>query len=399
MDNKNQSNTEINSLNSLNSLNNNPNTKRNKSIKNLHSFLNLNKLNNNYELPFINSKNKIKNSDKSINKFKKLSFNFISYDYKNRLKLLSQLTPLTQKIKKHYSSKEIKEFNKKIISPINYQRTMNSDISSKKTRNKNYSNIISRNLSYINDKSSSGIIDLSNGFLTKDDTKNNNTKNENKENKEKISLPNCQRFIDLRKDLEKILNPKRFRDKKYEIKKHFVHNCLFKSNTLNSDIIKNEDKNMKEIFPKFEYINYFGITHKLITRLTSNNKNNSEEKNNNKNKYIKLQIKLKSPDLLEYQNFDDCRNKKYIQKIEKKIKNKKKLEKEIIDENKEFIKNMSEQTKKSYKKIVENNKRFFDKYIYGVLVEKNMIDNKLNNLIEIDKKVYGDDFDNLKSNK
>ena len=100
MDNKNQSNTEINSLNSLNSLNNNPNTKRNKSIKNLHSFLNLNKLNNNYELPFINSKNKIKNSDKSINKFKKLSFNFISYDYKNRLKLLSQLTPLTQKIKK-----------------------------------------------------------------------------------------------------------------------------------------------------------------------------------------------------------------------------------------------------------------------------------------------------------
>ena len=60
---------------------------------------------------------------------------------------------------------------------------------------------------------------------------------------------------------------------------------------------------------------------------------------------------------------------------------------------------MSEQTKKSYKKIVENNKRFFDKYIYGVLVEKNMIDNKLNNLIEIDKKVYGDDFDNLKSNK
>ena len=66
MDNKNKSKTTINSLNSLNSITINPYLKKNKSIRNLHSFLNLNKLNSNYnyELPFINSKIKIKNNDK-----------------------------------------------------------------------------------------------------------------------------------------------------------------------------------------------------------------------------------------------------------------------------------------------------------------------------------------------
>ena len=394
MDNKNKSKTTINSLNSLNSITINPYLKKNKSIRNLHSFLNLNKLNSNYnyELPFINSKIKIKNNDKSLTKLKKLSFNFISYDYKNRLKLLSQLIPLKQKIRKNYSKQEINEFNKQVSSPKNRHRTMDTDISSKKSRNKKNSIILSRNFSDIYNKSSSGIIDLSSAFLTKEVTNNSNTKNENKE---KMGLPKSQRFIDLKKELEKILNPMRFKDKKYESKKHFVHNYFFKSTSLNNDIAKKEDKNVKDIFPKYEYVNYFGITQKLITRLTSDNKNNSEEKNNNNSKYIKLQIKLKSPDLLDYQNFDDYRNKKYIQKIEKNIKNKRKLDQEINDEHKEFIKNLKEQTKKNYIKIAEKNIRFFDKYINGALVEKNFIDNKLNKLIEIDKKAFGDYFDNF----
>ena len=386
MDNKNQQKTEINSSNTLNI---NPILKKNKSIKNLLSNLKLKKLNNNYELPFIHSKIKIDKHDKSKTKLNKLSLNFVSYDYKNRLKLLSQITPLTKKIKKYYSTKEIQEFNKKYSFPMNYHGTMDNNISSSSSRNRKSLNLITRNSSDINDKSNLGIIDLSNALTIKEDTKISYRKIENKE---KMSSQNCQRFINLKKGLEKILNPKRFKSKKYEGKKQLVHNYLFKTSLKNDDIMKNEDKNSDEIFPKFEYVNYFGTTQKLITRLTSNNKNNSKEKNYFNNNYLKLKLKLKSPDLIDYENFDDYRNKKYIEQIQKKIKNKKKLEQEIIDDNKEFFKNLKEQVKINYEKLVENNKRSFDKYIYGALVEKNIIDNKLDNLIEIDKKIYENDF-------
>ena len=388
MDNKNQQKTEINSSNTLNI---NPILKKNKSIKNLLSNLKLKKLNNNYELPFIHSKIKIDKHDKSKTKLNKLSLNFVSYDYKNKLKLLSQITPLTKKIKKYYSTKEIQEFNKKYSFPMNYHGTMDNNISSSSSRNRKSLNLITRNSSDINDKSNLGIIDLSNALTIKEDTKSSYRKIENKE---KMSSQNCQRFINLKKGLEKILNPKGFKSKKYEGKKQLVHNYLFKTSLKNDDIMKNEDKNSDEIFPKFEYVNYFGTTQKLITRLTSNNKNNSEEKNYFNNNYLKLKLKLKSPDLIDYDNFDDYRNKKYIEQIQKKIKNKKKLEQEIIDDNKEFFKNLKEQVKINYEKLVENNKRSFDKYIYGALVEKNIIDNKLDNLIEIDKKIYENDFVN-----
>ena len=388
MNNKNQQKTEINSSNTLNI---NPILKKNKSIKNFLSNLKLNKLNNNYELPFIHSKIKIDKHGKSRTKLNKLSLNFISNDYKNRLKLLSKLSPLTKKIKKYYSKKEIQEFNKKYSSPINYHGTMDNNISSSRNRNRKSLNLITRNSSDINDKSNLGIIDLSNALTMKEETKISYRKIENKE---KMSLPNSQRFINLKKGLEKILNPKHFKSKKYEFKKQLVHNYLFKTSSKNDDIMKNEDKNMNDIFPKFEYVNYFGTTQKLITRLTSNNKNNSEEKNNYNNNYLKLKLKLKSPDLIDYENFDDYRNKKYIEQIQKKIKNKKKLEQEIIDDNKEFFKNLKEKVKINYEKFVEINKRSFDKYIYGALVEKNIIDNKLDNLIEIDKKLYENDFIN-----
>ena len=388
MDNKNQQKTEINSSNTLNI---NPILKKNKSIKNLLSNLKLKKLNNNYELPFIHSKIKIDKHDKSKTKLNKLSLNFVSYDYKNRLKLLSQLKPLTKKIKKYYSTKEIQEFNKKYSFPMNYHGTMDNNISSSSSRNRKSLNLITRNSSDINDKSNLGIIDLSNALTMKEDTKISYRKIENKE---KMSSQNCQRFINLKKGLEKILNPKGFKSKKYEGKKQLVHNYLFKTSLKNDDIMKNDDKNSDEIFPKFEYVNYFGTTQKLITRLTSNNKNNSEEKNYFNNNYLKLKLKLKSPDLIDYDNFDDYRNRKYIEQIQEKIKNKKKLEQEIIDDNKEFFKNLKEQVKINYEKLVENNKRSFDKYIYGALVEKNIIDNKLDNLIEIDKKIYENDFVN-----
>ena len=167
MDNKNQQKTEINSSNTLNI---NPILKKNKSIKNLLSNLKLKKLNNNYELPFIHSKIKIDKHDKSKTKLNKLSLNFVSYDYKNRLKLLSQITPLTKKIKKYYSTKEIQEFNKKYSFPMNYHGTMDNNISSSRSRNRKSLNLITRNSSDINDKSNLGIIDLSNALTIKEDT-------------------------------------------------------------------------------------------------------------------------------------------------------------------------------------------------------------------------------------
>ena len=400
MDDNNQKNTEANCQNISNFT---PKILiKNQSIQNLVSNLKLKKLNMNYELPFIHSKIKVKDSTKSEKNIlkKKLSFNFISFDYQNKLRLLSQITPLNKKINKYYSIKEINDFNKKNPFPMNYHKTMDDNISITRSRNNKKSNFISRNVSDIYDKSSLGIVNLSSNFSVKEDTKNNN--NTKSENKEKMNLSKYQRFIDLKKDLNEILNPKYIKEKKYQLKKHYVHNCLFKSSSpLFQEKINKGYNNPNDKFPKFEYINYFGITHKLITGLTSNNKNNSEENelNNNKNKYLKLQLKLKSPDSFDYENIDDFRNKKYIEQIQKEIKIKKQIDKEIIEEKNERIKNFNEKARKGYRNILENNQKYFAKFINDVINKKNMIDNKLEHLIEIDKKINDNDFDNIKSNR
>ena len=76
---------------------------------------------------------------------------------------------------------------------------------------KKKSNFISRNVSDIYDKSNLGIVNLSSNFSVKEDTKNNN--NTKSENKEKMNLSKYQRFIDLKKDLNEILNPKYIKEK------------------------------------------------------------------------------------------------------------------------------------------------------------------------------------------
>ena len=115
--------------------------------------------------------------------------------------------------------------------------------------------------------------------------------------------------------------------------------------------------------------------------------------------YLKLQLKLKSPDSFDYENIDDLRNKKYIEQIQKEIKIKKQIDKEIIEEKNERIKNFNEKARKGYRNILENNQKYFAKFINDVINKKNMIDNKLEHLIEIDKKISDNDFDNIKSNR
>ena len=115
--------------------------------------------------------------------------------------------------------------------------------------------------------------------------------------------------------------------------------------------------------------------------------------------YLKLQLKLKSPDSFDYENIDDFRNKKYIEQIQKEIKIKKQIDKEIIEEKNERIKYFNEKARKVYRNILENNQKYFAKFINDVINKKNMIDNKLEHLIEIDKKINDNDFDNIKSNR
>ena len=170
MNDNNQKNTEANCQNISNFT---PKIlKKNQSIQNLVSNLKLKKLNMNYELPFIHSKIKVKNSTKSEKNIlkKKLSFNFISFDYQNKLRLLSQITPLNKKINKYYSIKEINDFNKKNPFPMNYHKTMDDNIYITRSRNKKKSNFISRNVSDIYDKSNLGIVNLSSNFSVKEDT-------------------------------------------------------------------------------------------------------------------------------------------------------------------------------------------------------------------------------------
>ena len=112
-----------------------------------------------------------------------------------------------------------------------------------------------------------------------------------------------------------------------------------------------------------------------------------------------MQLKLKSPDSFDYENIDDFRNKKYIEQIQKEIKIKKQIDKEIIEEKNERIKNFNEKARKGYRNILENNQKYFAKFINDVINKKNMIDNKLEHLIEIDKKINDNDFDNIKSNR
>ena len=85
-----------------------------------------------------------------------------------------------------------------------------------------------------------------------------------------MNLSKYQRFIDLKKDLNEILNPKYIKEKKYQLKKHYVHNCLFKSSSpLFQEKINKGYNNPNDKFPKFEYINYIASPMIVVIALIS----------------------------------------------------------------------------------------------------------------------------------
>ena len=395
MENKSQSNIVNNNPKEFNILN----IKRSNSISNINSKPKLNKIDYKNESPLIQSKN---NSDINNNKnsrkkifFKKLLFNPISSDYRNKLKLLSQVTPISKSINQFYSKKEIFEFTKKNF----FQDIIDNNSNSVKHRNKKHLEPILKNLSDINitgKRSNLNIIELSNNYKSQNVI---NEKNITKENQEKLNTNTSQHLIDYKKGLKNILNPKNHKLKKYQTKPHYIHNFLFKT-PKGQGIIKNKEKNNEnEIYPKFEYISYFGITHKLITKLTSP-KYNSEVKSCSDldKKYLKYKIQLETPELFDYANPNDFRNKKYLEKIQKEIKIRKSFEQELNKKNEE-LNNIREKSKKSFSKVYDSKFRSFAKKIEDAFVKRKIINTKLANLIDIDKKIYEKDFDSMKSNK
>ena len=386
-----------------NLVNNNPkeynilNIKRSNSLSNTKSKPELKIVDYNNELPLIQSKmnSDINNNEKSTKKvfFKKLLFNPISSDYRNKLKLLSQVTPISKNINKFYSKKEIFEFTKKHF----FQDIIDNNNTTVKNRNKKNLKPILKNLSDINiteKRRNLNIVELSNNYKSQNVT---NEKIQTKENQEKININTSHHLIDYKKSIKKILNPKNHKLKKFQTKPQYIHNFLYKTPQI---IMKNKEKdNENEIYPKFEYISYFGITHKLITKLTSP-KHNSELKSSSDidKKYLKYKIQLETPEVFDYSNPNDYRNKKYLEKIQKEKKIKKSFEQELIEKNEE-LNNVREQSKKSFSKIYDIKFRNLARQVENAFAKQKIINTKLTNLVDIDRKIYEKDFDSMKLNK
>ena len=167
--------------------------------------------------------------------------------------------------------------------------------------------------------------------------------------------------------------------------------------------MKNEEKNKEnEIHPKYEYISYFGTTQKLVTRLTSpkyiSEVKTSSKKNDFQNNYLKYKIQLETPEVFDYRNLNDFRNKKYLEKIQKEKKMEKSLEQELKEKN-ERMNDFKEKSKESFSKIFESNIRNFEKKVENALKKRNIIDNKLTNLFDVSRKIYEKAFETIKMDK
>ena len=314
-----------------------------KSLTKKNSSPELNKIEYCNEFPFIKSKKSFEIKQKSNKKpiLKNILFNPLSYIYQKRLKLLSQITPISNNLNK---------------------------------------------LPFLN------IIDLTNNYDTKEDDIN---KIQKSEKKSKIIFNNNHHILNkFQKNLLEKYNPLNYKTRKYQINPKFVHDFLYNKK-------QNEINDTNEINSKYEYeyINYFGITHKLITKLTSSNINSEEKitytnnKNNCENNYVKIKIKS---NLIDYENNDDLRNKKYIEQIQKKINIEKAMNKINQEIKKDEINILNEQRKKRFKKIMERKNNNFIKLVKDAFNDQNKINKKLSDLVEIDKKTYENDFNSMK---
>ena len=351
---------------------------KNNSLPDIKSKYELNNLDFYEELPAIFSKN-MTNKETTIKKpkqilyLKKLEFNPISYTYLNNLKLFSNVTSISRNIKKHYSMREINEFTKRKFFPISSQTIQ---IRKRKTPN-NFSKIIQDN----NKTPSLSIIDLSNNNFAKTNIKeDNNNRITNSGNKSKIEFGCNSRIINYKKNILKLF--KDYENKKgklYQNKARFVHDFLFKKNNdskinMNNSVNhtpqnegKSEEKVSYEVNPKYEYVDYTGITNKIITKLTSIVKYNNT-------------VRSDSSFQNNFLNF----------KVQSKIINSKEIENKM--KTRQEIKKLFSLSRKGYNMIFEKKNNKFNKLVKQAFNEKNRINKKLDNLITMGKKYYEQNF-------
>ena len=349
---------------------------------------------------------------------KKLVFNPISEEYKKKIKN-SLLTPIPRgSLTKNQSTinldvkQRLPPLNLKVNRPLfSKNKNENSMFKNKSQNLENFStNILSDNKRKYNKNSIKSkylnikIID----FLTKYKTR----KHEEKKIKNIYNnIYNDKRIQEFKKSILDLYNKINESQRKYLNNANFIHRFLFDTDrnnypyhesfsapNKNSSEIISYDYNIKEINPKFEYIDYFGKESKVVTRLTSNVSEINPEGNKNEGiKNIKLNRQLKAPKLIALKDSEDFRNKNYIKILEKKKKKEKIEEAKRIKQNKKMD-NVIEISKKGFELLQNDKKKSFSGLIKHTIKEHKSVIKQLNDMIEIDKEHYEKNFDEININ-
>ena len=174
----------------------------------------------------------------------------------------------------------------------------------------------------------------------------------------------------------------------------------FEKNTHEDTLINKNINNHREIEPKFEYIDYFGSSNKLITKLTTNYKNNDNNnsekpyiynindnyKNNELNYNFELYQNLRKLKLIALKDTYEYKNRKNIKKLQNKKSNEKILEEEKLRQNGKT--NIIELSKKGFDKLRNDRIRNFSHLINNTIKKHNVVTKKLNEIIELNKQNY-----------
>lgn len=378
------------------------------------------------ELPLIEQRNKNKNKIKKHCSFKKIVFNPISSKFQKKLKesVLSPISPLSKN--KNYSSIEMKQFSKRKLRPLNLNRIYpenkyNSNSSHKNLKNMS-ANIISYNKNNIDDDKNNLIkgqkshnLSLINLLMKYKCKKCNDTKDECKCK----YIANNKHIQEFKKSILELYNKVGKNQKRYLNNINFVHFFLYNNVYLNSeyfpnkknisksfdknsheDINKNINMNNDEEFePKFEYIDYFGIPNKIITKLTTSYKNDNNNKkksdacklnDNRKNNEFKHNLvfhkNIRNLKLMALKDTDEYKNRNYIKILQKRKTNEKVLDEEKLKQIGQA--NMIELSKKGYDKLKTDKIRNFSYLINNTIKEHNFVTKQLNEIIELNKQNY-----------
>jgi hypothetical protein len=165
-------------------------------------------------------------------------------------------------------------------------------------------------------------------------------------------------------------------------------------------IINKNINNYKLIEPKFEYIDYFGSPNKIITKLTTNyknNDNNSKKKpvicdinDNNKinelNYNLEFHKNLRNLKSIALKDTNEYKNRKNIKILQKRKSNEKILEEEKLKQNGKT--NIIELSKKGFDKLRNDRIRNFSHLINNTIKKHNVVTKKLNEIIELNKQNY-----------